>query len=101
MFVKFVDENTIVKASRLILHDGEYYANPTEETLLDLGFLSLVVDQQPKIEENQYLIPKYAVEEIVEKSEKEDGEDKIYNAVVNHWEIQTVESSETEGTENE
>lgn len=79
MFVKFIDSKTIVRASRVVLDNGKYYANPSEKTLKKLGYKELIENEQPQIEGNQYIEPYYTETE---------------QNVINSWEVITNPTQE-------
>ncbi len=57
--VKYISENRVQRAPRVIFDGDNYIANPTSEMLKAQGFKTLVVDPEPEIGENEYLVPRY------------------------------------------
>lgn len=48
MFVKFIDENTIEKAPRVLRDDCYTYSNPKAETLFRFGYKPLIEAECPE-----------------------------------------------------
>jgi hypothetical protein len=62
-YAKYINENTIEKASKVIFEETVYIANPTEDILLAHGYKPLVDTEQPNVNENEYVIPTYSEEQ--------------------------------------
>lgn len=62
-YAKYIDKNTIEKASKVIFEESVYIANPTEGILLAHGYKPLVETEQPNVNENEYVVPSYSEEE--------------------------------------
>ena len=80
MYVKFIDENTIEKAPRVLKDEHNTYSNPLPETLAKFGYKPLVEVECPN--EDGYT---YTVEYV-------DSEDQVVKNWVAH-EIEIEEES--------
>lgn len=56
MYVKFIDENTIEKAPRVLKDEHNTYSNPLPETLLAFGYKPLVEVECPNEEGYTYTV---------------------------------------------
>ena len=61
-YAKYISENTVENAPKIIFESDDYIANPTDEMLLERGYKPLVVDTEPEVGENEYLEPRYTDE---------------------------------------
>lgn len=84
MLVKYIDENTIENAPRVIFDKDKVYANPTEETLREHGYLPFEDSDSPD-EAGYYFTFRYETDgkkvckvwdshEIIEEEPVEDSE---------------------------
>ena len=78
MYVKFIDENTIEKAPRVLKDEHNTYSNPLPETLLAFGYKPLVEVECPN--EDGYT---YTVEYV-------DSEDQV----IKNWVAHEIEIEE-------
>lgn len=62
-FVKYINENTIEKAPKIIFEETVYIANPTEEIYRAHGYKPLHENEHPELNENEYAEPFYSEEE--------------------------------------
>ena len=79
MLYLYVNETYIKKPTNPLKVDGVSYSNPTNETLLSLGYLPLEELAKPEDKEGYWVSPKYI---------------KTVDKIVNEW--QYVEVSEDE-----
>ena len=77
MLYLYVNETYIKKPTNPIKVDGVSYSNPTDETLLSLGYLPLEELVKPEEKEGYWVAPKYV---------------KLYDKIVNEWKyVEVVE----------
>ena len=77
MLYLYVNETYIKKPTNPIKVDGVSYSNPTDETLLALGYLPLVEEENPADKEGYWVAPKYV---------------KLSDKIVNEWQyVEVVE----------
>lgn len=62
MLYLYVNETYIKAPTNPIKVDGISYSNPTEETLLNLGYLPLIETEKPQDKEGYFVAPKYIKE---------------------------------------
>lgn len=62
MLYLYVNETYIKKPTNPIKVDGVSYSNPTEETLLKLGYLPVEELEKPQDKEGYWVSPKYIKE---------------------------------------
>jgi hypothetical protein len=62
MLYLYVNENYIKKPTNPLKVDGVSYSNPTDETLLSLGYLPLEENEALPEKEGYWVVPKYRKE---------------------------------------
>lgn len=62
-FVKYINENTIEKAPKIIFEEKVYIANPTEEIYRAHGYKPLYKNEQPELNYNEYAVCSYVEDE--------------------------------------
>lgn len=62
MLYLYVNENYIKKPTNPLKVNGVSYSNPTDETLLSLGYLPLEEFEKPENKEGYWVVPKYRKE---------------------------------------
>lgn len=82
MLYLYVNETYIKKPTNPIKVDGVSYSNPTDETLLKLGYLPLIELEKPQDKEGYFVATKYIKEE---------------KRIVNVWQYLEVLEDEFEG----
>jgi hypothetical protein len=59
MLYLYINETYIKKPTNPLKVDGVSYSNPTDETLLSLGYLPLVEEEKPTEKDGYWVSPKY------------------------------------------
>ena len=80
MLYMFINEDYIKKPTNPLKIDGVSYSNPSDETLLTLGYLPLETLEKLKEKEGYIVIPKY-----VKKTDKIVNEWKYYEVLENEF----------------
>lgn len=62
-FVKYINENQIENAPRIIFEENIYIANPTDEIYRSHGYKLLYTIERPDLNENEYAVCSYTEEE--------------------------------------
>ena len=83
-FVKYINDNQIEKAPRIIFEEKVYIANPTEEIYRAHGYKPLYEGEYPELNENEYVEPFYSEEE---------------DRVVLSWTVKQYETETNKGEE--
>ena len=68
MYVKFIDENTIEKAPRVLKDERNTYSNPLPETLAKFGYKLLVEAECPNEQGYTYTVEYVDEEDCVTKT---------------------------------
>jgi hypothetical protein len=76
----FINEDYIKKPTNPLKIDGVSYSNPSDETLLTLGYLPLETLEKLEEKEGYIVIPKY-----VKKTDKIVNEWKYYEVLENEF----------------
>lgn len=80
MLYMFINEDYIKKPTNPLKIDGVSYSNPSDETLLTLGYLPLETLEKLEEKEGYIVIPKY-----VKKTDKIVNEWKYYEVLENEF----------------
>lgn len=100
-YAKFISEDCIKYAPRTLKEQDFVCFNfdkASPEILNSRGYYEVVEDEQPTVEENEYLIPHYELCSETIEEENEDGmfEDVNREYIAVHWTVEEIQEEENE-----